>query len=78
MIFLLASTPAKKVTRADIEKKKEIEQKQLEEMAALKEKEKKRITENPTMEEENPNRKMAEMLNAEGKENSSSSISKNL
>ena len=40
-------------------------------MAALQEKEKKRITENPTMEEENPNRKMAEMLQAEGKINKS-------
>ena len=40
-------------------------------MTALQEKEKKRITENPTMEEENPNRKMAEMLHAEGKINKS-------
>ena len=45
-------------------------------MAALQEKEKKRITENPTMEEENPNRKMAEMLHAEGKINKSILIQK--
>jgi len=61
-----AKAPVAKVTRTDIEKAKEKERKHLAELAELREKEKNQLTVNPVMEEENPNRKMAETLKAEG------------
>ncbi|XP_057302422.1 coiled-coil domain-containing protein 124-like [Hydractinia symbiolongicarpus] len=68
---LHSSAPSKgkvvtKVTLSDIEKIKEKERKRREHAAMLREKEKKKITENPVVEEENPNRKMAELLAEEG------------
>lgn len=56
----------KKVTQADIDKVKEKERKQNEELAKQQENERKKIAENPEVEEVNPNRRMAELLAEEG------------
>ena len=56
----------KKVTVSEIDKIKEKERRKHEQAAIMKEKEKKNISENPEMEPENPNVKMAEILAAEG------------
>ena len=56
----------KKVTVSEIDKIKEKERRKHELAAIMKEKEKKNISENPEMEPENPNVKMAEILAAEG------------
>lgn len=54
-----------KVTLSEIEKIKEQERKKAEQRRIAKQKEKSRITEAPELEEENPNRAMAAMLEAE-------------
>ncbi|XP_065672410.1 coiled-coil domain-containing protein 124 isoform X2 [Hydra vulgaris] len=61
----VATVPQKKVTRSDIEKQKEKEKKQNEDMLKELKLQKKRIGKNPEMEPENPNRKMAQMLEEE-------------
>lgn len=60
------SAAPKKVTMSDIDKIKEKERKQQELLAKEKEKERKNLTDNPEMEEENPNIKMAQILAEEG------------
>jgi len=62
----IPSGATKKVTQFEIDKVKEKDKRQQELLAQEKEKEQKKLSENPEMEEENPNIKMAQMLAAEG------------
>lgn len=66
MIVIIFIVATKKVTQSDIEKAKEKERKQNELLAKQRENERKNITENPEVEEVNPNRQMAELLAQEG------------
>jgi len=60
------AVPAKKVTKAELDKKKEQERQRLKELADQQAKEKAKITIAPEIEPENPNQKMATMLEEEG------------
>ena len=64
--FLYLSGTSKKVTLSEIDKIKENEKRQRELLMQEKEKERKKLADNPEMESENPNIKMAEMLEREG------------
>lgn len=66
IFFFLFTVAPKKVTQSDIDKAKEKERKENELLAKQRENERKRITDNPDMEEVNPNRKMAELLAEQG------------
>lgn len=61
-----AVAATKKVTVSEIDKIKEKERRQQELLAQEREREKKKIADNPEIEEENPNIKMAEILAEEG------------
>lgn len=61
-----AASASKKITVSDINKIKEKERVQQELAAKEKEKQLKKLGENPEMEEHNPNIKMAEILSEEG------------
>lgn len=64
--MFIAVAATKKVTVSEIDKIKEKERRQQELLAQEREREKKKIADNPEIEEENPNIKMAEILAEEG------------
>jgi len=64
--IVLGGAVTKKITISDIDKVKEKERINRELAAKEKEKELKKLGENPEMEEENPNIKMAEIISKQG------------